>query len=173
VGFWILLDIKGINRRWSHLNVFVWVIWRIHRKSRAIATLKSIAGPATFSDVVRSQVQYFESLHLEGEWNPSTGWKNVEEWARIEEHGRANWRNIADCIATFCDQPAKAIVSSEVIRFACRERLKAIGQFGVGSNQDLSLIVENAIRNLHKVLCSGPPRKIASIHDDSPMSTSQ
>jgi hypothetical protein len=40
-----------------------------------------------------------------------------------------------------------------VLVIACRDCQDSIRQFRVGTNQDLSLIVENATRNLHNVLC--------------------
>jgi hypothetical protein len=56
---------------------------------------------AAFTDVVRDLVHYFESLHLEGEWNPLTEWRNIEKSAGLEECSRANWRRIAGVIVMF------------------------------------------------------------------------
>jgi hypothetical protein len=76
-------------------------------------------GSCGFIDVVWTLVHSFESLHLAGEWSPSTAWKNVEESARIEERGRANWGNIGDFIVTFCGNLLKAVEISDVAGCAC------------------------------------------------------
>jgi serine/threonine protein kinase len=89
-------------------------------------------------------------------------WKSIEESARIEERGRANCRKIANFLVTFCDHLLKAVGISEVGRHACNECQNAIREFQIGSNLDRSLIVENATRNLHEVLCSDPRPRMAS-----------
>jgi hypothetical protein len=110
----------------------------IEELSISVPSLRSIP----FEDVFHAVIQYFESLHLTSEWNPSTAWKTLDGSTTIKGSSRSDWKIIGEFISTYCTELSKGIEGYELARRACDNCRVGIGQIREDANEDVSYIVE-------------------------------